>query len=281
MQPLGLIAGEGIFPTLVARGARAAGRRVICVALDGCASPALKDEVDRFAWVGVARLGRWVKVLRAAGCTDAIMVGRVTKTRMYDRWRYLRYIPDWTTARIWLTRLRHDRSPQAILSAIADTLAAQGITLIDSTAYTKDQLATPAVMTRTQPSDAQWHDIRAGWEICQTISRLDVGQSIAILNRDVIAVEALEGTNAMIDRAGTLCKLPGWTLIKVANKQQDMRMDVPTIGVTTLEKLRDARAGCVVLEPGKTVLLEKQKVIELADRYKISIVGFQPPMGHR
>ena len=281
MQPLGLIAGEGIFPLLVARGAKAAGRRVVCAALDGCALPQLKDECDRFAWVGVARLGRWVRFLRSAGCTDAIMVGRVTKTRMYDPWRYFRYIPDLTTAKIWLTRLRHDRSPQAILSAIADTLATQGITLIDSTAYTTDQLATPGVMTRTQPTDAQWHDIRAGWEICQQISRLDIGQSIAMLNNDVIAVEALEGTNAMIERAGTLCKLPGWTLIKVANKQQDMRMDVPTIGVTTLEKLRDARAGCVVLEPGKTVLLEKQKVIELADRYKISIVGFEPQMGHR
>ena len=276
MDPLGLIAGEGVFPILVARGARAAGRRVVCVALDGCAWPQLRDEVDRFSWVGVARLGRWAKLLRSAGCADAIMVGRVTKTRMYDRWRYLRYIPDWTTAKIWLTRLRHDRSPHAILNAIADTLGQQGIKLIDSTAYTKDQLATSGVMTRTQPTEAQWKDIRAGWEVCQQISRLDIGQSIAILNRDVIAVEALEGTNAMIDRAGGLCKLPGWTLIKVANKQQDMRMDVPTIGVTTLEKLREARAGCVVLEPGKTVLLEKQKVLELAERYRIAIVGYVP-----
>jgi DUF1009 family protein len=105
---------------------------------------------------------------------------------------------------------------------------------------------------------------------------MDIGQSIAILNRDVIAVEALEGTNAMIERAGQLCRVGGWTLIKVANKQQDMRMDVPTIGVTTMEKLREARAGCVVLEPGKTVLLEKQKVLELAERYKIAIVGYTP-----
>ena len=96
-----------------------------------------------------------------------------------------------------------------------------------------------------------------------------------MLDKDVIAVEAIEGTNAMIDRAGILCKTGGWTLIKVANSQQDMRMDVPTIGVTTIEKLAAARAGCVVLEVGKTVLLEKQKVLELADRYKIAIVGFE------
>jgi DUF1009 family protein len=275
-QPLGLIAGEGLFPLLVARGARAAGREVVCAALAGSAWPELRDEVDRFAWVGIARLGRWIKVLRSAGCTEAIMVGRVTKTKMYSRWRYFRYIPDLLTARVWLTRLRHDRSPHAMLGVIADTLADHGITLMDSTAYTKDQLATQGVMTSRQPGESQWVDIRAGWEICQQISRMDIGQSIAILNRDVIAVEALEGTNAMIERAGLLCKVGGWTLIKVANKHQDMRMDVPTIGVTTLEKLREARAGCVVLEPGKTVLLEKQKVLELADRYKIAIVGYAP-----
>jgi len=278
MQPLGLIAGEGVFPFLVARGAKAAGRRVICAALAGSASPELRNECDEFHFVGVARLGRWLKVLKSAGCSDAIMVGRVLKTKMYDPWALLRYIPDITSARLWFTRLRHDRSPQAILSAIADTLQTQGIRLIDSTTYTPDQLATPGVMTSRQPTESQWLDIKAGWDICQTISRLDIGQSIAILNKDVIAVEALEGTNAMIERAGQLCKLPGWTLIKVANKQQDMRMDVPTIGVTTLEKLHAAKAGCVVLEPGKTVLLERQKVVELAERYKIAIVGYEPSM---
>ena len=275
MPPLGLIAGEGIFPLLVARGARAAGREVVCAALVGSATPALRDEVDRFQWVGVTRLGRWLRVLKSAGCTEAIMVGRVTKTRMYDRWRYFRYIPDLLTAKVWFTRLRHDRTPQAMLTAIADTLSQRGITLIDSTTYTRDQLATPGVMTQRQPTESQWIDIRAGWDICQQVSRMDIGQSIAILNRDVIAVEALEGTNAMIERAGQLCKVGGWTLIKVANKQQDMRMDVPTIGVTTLEKLHAARAGCVVLEPGKTVLLEKQKVLELAERYRIAIVGYE------
>jgi len=276
MQPLGLIAGEGIFPLLVARGARATGRRVVCAALSGSAWPQLREECDSFKWVGVTRLGRWIRVLKSAGCSEAIMVGRVLKTRMYDRWRYFRYIPDLLTAKVWFTRLRHDRTPQAMLSANADTLGSHGITLIDSTTYTLDQLASPGVMTSRQPTDAQWIDVRAGWEICQQISRMDVGQSIAILNRDVIAVEALEGTNAMIERAGQLCKVGGWTLIKVANKQQDMRMDVPTIGVTTLEKLHEARAGCVVLEPGKTVLLEKQKVLELAERYRIAIVGYVP-----
>jgi DUF1009 family protein len=274
-EPLGLIAGEGVFPILVARGARAAGRRVVCTALAGNAWPELRGECDEFRWVSVVRLASWARVLRAAGCVEAIMVGRVLKTRMYSRWRYLQYIPDLTTARLWWTTLRRDRRPHTILRVIADTLADKGITLIDSTKYTPDQLATPGVMTRRQPTDGQMADAQFGWDLCQKLSRWDIGQAIAVLDKDVIAVEALEGTNAMIERAGQLCRSGGWTLIKVANAKQDMRMDVPTIGVTTIEKLAEARAACVALEVGKTVLLEKQKVLELAERHRIAIVGFE------
>jgi DUF1009 family protein len=202
------------------------------------------------------------------------MVGRVAKSEMYDRWRYFRYIPDLRSLRLIWRVWRRDGRPQAILQALVDELAEAGITLIDSTKYCTDHLATRGVMTRRQPTDSQWQDIREGFEIGRTISRLDIGQSIALLNRDVIAVEALEGTNAMIERAGALCKVGGWTLIKVANAKQDMRVDVPSVGTTTIEKLAAARAGCLVLEPGKTILLEKPKVLELADRYKIAIVGY-------
>jgi UDP-2,3-diacylglucosamine hydrolase len=274
-SPIGLIAGEGIFPVLVARGARAAGRKVVCVGLAGSASPELKAECNEFHWVGVSRLGRWIRHLRAAGCTEAIMVGRVQKTHMYTPWVLLRYIPDLRTARVWLFRLRHDKSPNAVLHAVIDELAMSGITLIDSTSYTADQLATVGVMTRREPTEAQWKDIRAGWVICKQISKMDIGQSIAVLASDVIAVEALEGTNAMIERAGNLCKCGGWTLIKVSNKNQDMRADVPTVGTTTIEKLAAGGAACLVLEAGKTIMLEKQKVLELADRYKIVIVGYE------
>lgn len=271
--PLGLIAGEGVFPLLVARGARAAGRSVICAALADSAWPELAEECDRFRWVGIARIGQWVRLLRDAGCAEAIMVGRVKKTRMYGRAAYLRYIPDLRTLRIYLTTLRHDRRPYAVLKAVTDELAKEGITLIDSTRYTPEQLTTPGVLTRRAPTDSQWQDIRFGWEICKTVSRLDIGQSIGVLDKDVIAVEALEGTDAMIERAGALCRRGGWTLLKVANSASDMRSDVPTVGVTTIEKLAAAKAACVVLEAGRTMLLEKQKVLEMADRFKIAIVG--------
>jgi hypothetical protein len=274
MTPLGLIAGEGVFPVLVARGARSAGRKVVCAALAGHAWPDLQRECDDFQWVGLLRMSQWIRTLREAGCTEAIVVGRVDKTQLYHRWRYFRYIPDGRTLKVIWKVIRRDKRPQAILGAIVEELASAGIKLIDSTQYCADQMATPGVMTRRQPTPEQWEDIRFGYEVCQTISKLDIGQSIAVLDHDVIAVEAVEGTNAMVERAGKLCKVGGWTLIKVANTTQDMRLDVPSVGTTTIEKLAAARAACLVLEVGKTILLERQKVIELADRYKIVVVGY-------
>ncbi len=262
---------------LVARGARAAGRRVVCAALAGNAWPELAAECDEFRWVGITKLGRWINVLRKGGCDEAIMVGRVHKSAMYDRWVYFRYIPDARTVRVWFTTLRRDKRPGTLLKALASEFASEGITLIDSTKYCAEHLATAGVMTRRQPTDAQWIDVRAGWDVCSAISRMDIGQAIAVLNKDVLAVEALEGTNPMIERAGQLCRVGGWTLIKVSNSEQDMRMDVPTVGTTTIEKLHAARAGCLVLEAGKTILLEKQKVLELADRCKIAVVGYPLP----
>ena len=275
MKPLGLIAGEGVFPILVARGARAAGRKVVCVGLHGNCWAEMRAEADIYEEVGLLRLGQWVKVLKAHGCDEAIMVGRVKKSLMYDRWRYFRYIPDWRTVKVWFGRLRHDKRPRAVLEALADELALAGITLVDSTQYCKDQMCEAGVLTRRQPTEPQWLDIRFGWELCRTISRLDIGQAIAVLDRDILAVEALEGTNAMIERAGHLCKTKGWTMLKVANGPEDMRMDVPSVGTTTIEKLWQAGAGCLVLEAGKTIILEKTKVLELADRYKIAIVGYE------
>jgi DUF1009 family protein len=274
--PLGLIAGEGIFPLLVARGARAAGRKVVAAAFGGSAWPELRGEVDVFKWVGVMRVGQWIRVLRAQGCDEAILVGRVAKEKIYSRWRFFQYIPDLRTAGIWFRILHRDKRDQSVLGAVDRELASEGIRLIDQTTYCTEHLATPGVMTRSALTDKQWDDIRFGWDICQTISRLDIGQSIAVVDKNVIAVEAVEGTNAMIDRAGKLCKVGGWTLIKVSNVHQDMRLDVPTVGTTTIEKLHANRAAALVLEPGKTIMLEKAKVLELAERYKIAIVGYSP-----
>jgi len=272
-RTVGIIAGEGIFPFLVARGAKAAGMRVVAVGLNGSVRPELAEEVDAYKTVGLVRLGQWVRWLRKFGADETIMVGRVRKVQLYQRSTYFKYIPDLRTLRIFLKLVWRDKRDQTLLQTIANELAAEGFPLSDSTKYCTDQLATPGVMGKRQPTDAQWADIKFGYELCSTISRMQIGQAIAIADQNVIAVEAIEGTDAMIGRAGTLCRRGGWTLIKVANTHADMRVDVPTVGQQTIEKLHAARGGCLVLTPGKTILLEKPKVLELADKLGIAVVG--------
>jgi hypothetical protein len=275
--PLGLVAGEGIFPLLVARGARAAGRSVVCVGFKGNAWPQLTEEVDHFRWARPGQPRKWFRFLHRHGCHEAIMVGRVQKVKLHEPLAMLRNLPDWLAIKLWWTVLRKDKRSQTGLSMLLKLFASEEVPLIDSTNYCKEHLAGVGVMTRRQPTAGQWDDIHFGWERCTAISRLDIGQAIALLHRDIIAVEALEGTNAMIERAGELCRSGGWVCIKVSNTHQDMRLDVPTVGVTTIEKLHAGKAACLVLEPGKTIMLEKEKVIDLADRYGICIVGYEPP----
>ena len=151
-SPLGLIAGQGRFPFLVADGARQAGRHVVCVGLRGQADPALKQHVDKFYWAGIARPGRWIRKLRNAHATETILIGRVAKKRIYTPWRILQYLPDWRAFRIWYHRMRHkDRRNDTLLNALADELAAGGIHLQDSTKYCRDHLATAGLMTQTRP----------------------------------------------------------------------------------------------------------------------------------
>ena len=276
---VGIIAGEGIFPFLVARGARAAGHRVVAIGLNGSVAPELAGEVDAYKTVGLARMNQWIRWLRKFGVDETIMVGRVRKVQLYQRGAYLRYVPDLRSLLIFLKLVWRDKRDQTVLQTVANELAAEGLPLTDSTKYCADQLATAGAMGRRQPSEAQWADIRLGYELAATISRMEIGQSIAIADQNVVAVEALEGTNAMIERAGELCRRGGWTLIKVANTHADMRIDVPTVGTQTIEKLKAARAGCLVLTPGKTILLEKPKVLELADKYGIAVVGYDDRSG--
>ena len=273
-QTVGLIAGQGRLPFLVADGAKKAGLRVVCVGLKDQADPDLAQHVDWFAWASVARPGRWIKKLRSQGAAETIMVGRVAKRRIYTPWRILQYLPDWRAFRIWYGRLRHkDKRNDTLLSALADELASGGIILDNSVKYCPDHLARDGVMTRTQPSPAMLQDIQFGWEIVKRMGDLDIGQAIAVKEREVIAVEAIEGTDEMIHRAGKLCKSGGWTLIKVAKPNQDLRFDVPTIGAGTLENLKANHAACVAVEAQKTLILDLPQTIALADQYKIPILG--------
>ncbi|MBN1764305.1 MAG: UDP-2,3-diacylglucosamine diphosphatase LpxI [Sedimentisphaerales bacterium] len=277
IKKLGLIAGQGRLPFLVADGARSVGLEVICVGFRDQAEPELARHVDTFYWVPIARPGRWIKRLRRHNITSTIMVGRVAKRRIYTPWRILQYLPDWRAFRIWYGRLRHkDKRNDTLLRAVADELATGGIILENSVQYCKEHLAREGVMTKTQPSEAIKRDIEFGWQIVKRMGDLDIGQAIAVKEQEVIAVEAIEGTNRMIERAGGLCRAGGWTLIKTAKPGQDMRFDVPTIGTDTIENLKKHGAACVVVEAHKTLILDLPQTIKLADQYKIPILGHQP-----
>ncbi|MCG3126138.1 MAG: UDP-2,3-diacylglucosamine pyrophosphatase LpxI [Phycisphaerae bacterium] len=273
--PLGLIAGAGEFPRLVARGARVAGRRVCVLALRGSAEPDLHALADRFTWVGVARVGSWIRKLRRAGCREVIMAGRVRKAKMFagPRWlQWLTYAPDLTSIRLWYFHMR-DRRNDSLLGAIADELGRKGLTLIDSTSYCPEALAAEGVLGRTQPSRAVLDDVAFAWPLARQIAALDIGQALAVKEREIIAVEAIEGTDALIERSGQLCRAGGWTLVKLAKPKQDMRFDVPTVGPLTIENLHRQRAACLAVEAGRTLILEREKTIALADRYGVAVLA--------
>lgn len=272
---LGLIAGAGTFPVLVARGARRAGLRVVVVGLRGSVDAALRAHADVFYDAGVARLGRWIRIFRRENVHRVIMAGRVVKARAVglSRWRlWLAYLPDWTSIKVWYFRAA-DRRNDTLLRAVADEMDRRGVELIDSTAYCRDAMAPEGVLTRAAPSPAGRADAELGWRVAKAMGGLDVGQSVAVKDKDIIAVEAIEGTDAMIVRAGSLCRSGEWTLVKVAKPDQDMRFDVPTIGPETIERLAATGGKAVIVEAGKTLLLERDRTIELANRHGIAIVG--------
>jgi hypothetical protein len=272
-EPIGLIAGQGRLPVLTAGGIRAAGRTVACVGLRDQFDLDLPARCDRFAAAGIIQLGRWVRLLRRWGVREAVMVGRVRKSRMYQPMRWLRQMPDVRAARLWYRVLRHDRRNDAILGAVADELARGGVTLIDSTRYIPGQMADAGVMTRRQPSAQQQADIAFALPVVARMGDLDVGQAVAVRDREIIAVEAIEGTDAMIQRAGELCPSGGWALVKVAKPDQDLRFDVPTVGLRTIERLAACGGTALAVEVGRVILLDKADVIAAADRAGIAIVG--------
>jgi DUF1009 family protein len=271
--PIGLIAGQGQLPLMVAQGIRAAGRRVACIGLRDQFVPELPALCDDFAEAGVIQLGRWLRIARRFGITEAVMVGRVAKARMHDPFRMFRHLPDWRAINLWYRKLRHDRRSATLLTVLADDLAKEGLVLIDSTTYIPDHMASEGVMTKRQPTDEQRGDIDFGWPLLKQVGSLDIGQAIAVREKDVIAVEAVEGTDRMIVRAGELCRRKGWTLLKTARPGHDMRADVPTIGVATIESMARAGGGCIAVGVGHVILVDRPAVLTAADRLGVAIVG--------
>lgn len=271
-----VIGGQGELPALVADGARAKGRRVLGIALRGYASDTFAAHCDECIEAGMMQPGRWIRAARRFGSDDAVLIGRVSKGFMHTKGRFARLlagIPDLYAMNLWYRRLRHDHRTSVLLTTLADDLNQRGLRLVDSTTYLTEHLASDGVMGRVEPSTKAQGNIAFAWPILVKTSTLHIGQSIAVHDCDVISVEAVEGTNAMIERSGKLCPRGGWTLLKTAATDHDMRADVPTIGVETIRHAAAAGCTCIALGAGRVILADRPVVIAAADEAGIAILG--------
>ncbi|MCZ6602110.1 MAG: UDP-2,3-diacylglucosamine diphosphatase LpxI [Planctomycetota bacterium] len=268
---LGIIAGSGKLPFILADSAHRRGERVVCVALRNEADPSLRDRVDRFHWCGVAKVGRLIRLFKKEGVDRAVMVGKVQKSRMYTPFRILRMRPDFTTFKIWYRRAR-DKSDGTLLGEFARELESKGIRVMDSSPWIQENLAAKGTLSRRNPSASEQKDIRFGAKIALGLGQLDVGQSVAVKEEAVIAVEAMEGTDAMIRRAGDLAG-GGFVVVKMAKPLQDLRFDIPTIGPATIQAMADAGGRVLVVEANKTLMIDPDDLMAEANRLGICVVG--------
>jgi DUF1009 family protein len=270
---LGLIAGNGRFPFLVLEAARAAGHDVTVIAIKEEAFPALADEAARppaaaVHWVSLGQLGKCIKLLKGAGVSQAVMAGQVKHTKLFAD-----IVPDLTLTGV-LMRLK-TRNTDALIVGIAEVLREQGIELMDSTKFLAPLLAGAGVLTARPPTSAEQADLEFGYRVADHIAGMDIGQSVAVKSAAVVAVEAMEGTDAMIARAGQLAG-PGSCIVKVAKPGQDMRFDVPVVGVSTIDAMAAAGATALSVDAGKTLMIDGDLVVKAADRAGIAIVGRAP-----
>lgn len=268
-EVLGLIAGQGAFPLTIARSARHRGQKIACVALRDMADPAIESAVDDVTWIHLGETATGIAALRQAGVSQAVMAGKVPKHVLYGDTDALRL--DGSAEQV-IGRLR-DRKDDTILLAIADFLAKAGIELLPQWSLSPEVLAGPGPLGVHAPSPAQLADIAFGFPIAKTIGALDIGQTIVVKERAVLAVEAIEGTDQAIRRAGSIAA--GGCVVKVAKPAQDARFDVPAIGPDTIRSILEARAEVLAFEAGATIVLERDEVVARADEGGLVIVGVE------
>jgi len=264
MEKIGLIAGSGKFPLIFSQYAKARGRNICAVAVKGETSKELEDLVDRVYWVEVGQLERLFKIFKDEGITRAIMAGKISPTLLLK--------DDLAVDEELKELLDHakDKRADSLLGAVARRLKKAGIDLIDSTTYLSDLLPHEGILTQRQPSQAEWEDIRFGFDIARKIAGLDIGQTVVVKDKAILAIEAIEGTDEAIRRGGALGN-GEVVVVKVSKPKQDMRFDIPVVGPETIRSLTQAKASCLAIEAQKTLLIDKEEVVRLADRSGISV----------
>jgi len=265
LHALGIIAGNGVYPRLLADAARKAGvKKISAAAFTGETDPVLQQHVDVLEWMRVGQLNRLLTFFRAHDIHHAIMAGQIAPKNLFD----LR--PDWKA--LMLLGTLKERNAESIFVAIAAELAKIDVELLPATTFLEDSLAASGLIAGPKLSRNEEDDVDLGWRIAKEIARLDIGQAVLVRNGTVVAVEALEGTNDAIRRGGELAS-SGAVMVKVAKPSQDMRFDVPVIGVETMRVGTEAKLRVIAVEAEKTLLLERDAIVDLANHSKISIVG--------
>lgn len=267
---LGLIAGWGGLPRDLARAAGRHGHRVLALGFRGLTSEALADDVDRLVWLHLGELDKLIRTLREAGAREVVLAGKVPKTSLFETPDLVR--PD-ARALALIGRLA-ERGDDAILCALAETLEAEGIRVRGQDELAPELLAPEGVLGVRTPTPAELADVRYAWPIAKAIGALDVGQTVVVRDRTVLAVEAIEGTDAAIRRGGALGR-EGACVVKVAKPTQDPRFDLPAVGPQTVAVLAQVRAAVLAVEAGRTLLLEREELIKIADGQDICVLGLR------
>jgi UDP-2,3-diacylglucosamine hydrolase len=273
---VGIMAGWGRLPLVVAESLRRQGCEVYCLGTLDHADPKLAEVCNDFRWLGLAKFGSALRYFHRHGVTEVTMVGKIFKVRLFERWRWLRILPDFRTVRMFLPHFltrKKDCRDDSLMGTVVDEFASEGIRFIPITDCAPELLVKEGQITRLGPTAWQQKDIEFGWKMAKEMGRLDIGQSVAVKDQAVLAVEAVEGTDECIRRAGALCKVGGFTVVKVAKPQQDMRFDVPTIGLGTLETLHTVGGKVLAVEAAQTIFLDQDAVIEFANRNGMVIVA--------
>ncbi|MDO4587396.1 MAG: UDP-2,3-diacylglucosamine diphosphatase LpxI [Planctomycetia bacterium] len=273
---IGLIAGWGRYPIVLAKTLKDLDYEIVCLGVYQHADPELIDICDIFQWSGLARFASACRFFRKNGISQATMAGKIHKRLLLEPWFIWRQLPDFFTIRMFMSHflsLKKDCKDDSLLLTVVEAFAQKGIELLPGTDFAPELLMKRQLLTRRWPSAAQWKDICFGWTLAREMGRLDIGQSVSVKNQAVLAVEAIEGTDAAIRRAGSLCRGNGFTVVKVSKPQQDMRFDVPTFGMGTLQTMVESGANVLAIEAGKTIFVDKKETIDFANKHNIVIVS--------
>ncbi len=272
-DPVGLLACAGRFPVAFAEKARQVGRPVVCVGIAGMADPVLQDLCTEFRWLNRMSLGFIFRTFRRAGVRQWTMAGKFQKHLLLRRGRWLTLWPDWRLLRCYYFRDRANNADDNLLLTLIGEFDRQGFRCLSALDLCPELLVKPGVLTRRHPTAAEEKDIRFGWTLAKEMGRLDVGQSVMVKHRAVLAVEAIEGTDQAILRAGELCGRSGFVVVKVAKPQQDDRFDVPTVGPATIEAMVKAGGRVLAVDAGRTILLDEADTIRRADAAGITVTA--------